>query len=511
LEKLHFPKSWRLIPLVLVSTLYIMMTGMEPPVLRAGLMLFCYLLGENLDAKDQPLNRLSFAALVLLVMRPNNLFEIGFQLSIMATLGIVVIYPALAECFSVKQKWLKPIWKGLLVSSAAQLAILPLLVNYFQQIAWSSPVVNLLLMIPAEIVVVGGLLGESLSLLLPWLGWFCLKIVDLTLNLIRLLVHLIGSQSWAAGFSPSWTWCWMLGYYLALVLLWEAWRPNLISRHVRDWGLALVVFLILLNLVVWLQLPHFLAEPALKITMLNVGQGDAIFVQAPDGARILIDGGDVGEGKAQVLPFLRKEGVERLDLVLGTHGHRDHLGGLSEVLVEIPTEKLLLPVPQTDDAQVFLRQLKRLRLKPTFCSKMRFRFGNQVIAQIISLPEAEDENDRSLVLALTYGKNQILLTGDLTEKGEAILYKQYPEYRKLAILKVGHHGSQYSTTLPFLTQVRPKIALISVGKDNRYGHPGTETLKRLYSLGIPIYRTDRQGQIDLALYLDRIIIKGAGE
>lgn len=509
LRILKVPKRWRIIPLTLGAGFYILMTGMEPPVIRAGLMVLIMLIGELLDAGDDNLNRLSLAALLLVIFNPNNLFEIGFQLSCTATLGVVWLYPLLKEYFPVRTPVLKPIGNGLLVSLGAQLMVLPVIVYYFQQISWSGPLVNLLLIIPAELIVVGGLAGEVLGLFWPFAGRLTLMVIDWALNLTKWIVGFFGSQSWSAFWTPRWPWPWMIGYFLGLILLLDWLRPNLLTGQRKiDRGTALITILVILNLAVWTGFFYQSTGDFLAVDFLDVGQGDAILVRAPDGSSALIDGGDEGRGRQRILPFLRENGIERLNLVFATHGHRDHLGGLDEVLQQVPLDILYLPPGikgrAFSDFKVTLQKLKISGKRA--CNRMKFRLGKTIKGEVFTFPSLGSENNRSLVILLGYGKNKLLLTGDLGFEGEEILTEKYPYLLKAIVLKVGHHGSVYSTGRPFLSQVKPGLAVISVGAGNRYGHPGKQTLNRLRSFGVSVCRTDRQGRISLRVYPDKLLV-----
>lgn len=503
---LRCPRKWRIVPLGLGVWFYILMTGMDPPVLRAGLMMLLFSAAETFRTGDSNVNRLSLAGMILIVLNPYNLFEIGFQLSFLATLGVVWIYPLLREYFPVpgmlKKFWLvKPFWEGILISTGAQSLVVPVIVHYFQMISWSGTLVNLILLIPAEIIVIGGFVGEMVGAIFPWAGWIVLTGVDWTIQFTRSIINIFGNQPWSASTVPRWPWPWFAAYYLGLIVVIDWLRPNRLNgkRMIRA-GTVAVLFLVVLTGVVWAVYLDKSVNDYLQVSCLDVGQGDAIYVKTPDGHTALIDGGDEDQGRRRILPFLRQMGVGRLDLVIGTHGHKDHLGGLPEVLAEIPAKRLMLPVQDTVDMQRFLDQLPEVKIERIRPGQSRkIRFGQAVIMEIMALavPEPASENDLSLVTIIHYRNEKFLLTGDLELEGESVLMRTYPDLLRATFLKVGHHGSNYSTGLDFLAQVRPKIAVISVGAGNKFGHPGKKTLNRLRSMGVKVYRTDQNGRVDV--------------
>jgi competence protein ComEC len=513
LRWLRVPERWRLWPLAAAIGGYTLMTGMEPPVLRAGLMLFFFLAGTWLGMGTRDgLNRLALAAWILLMLDPYALTQIGFQLSCGATLGVVWLFPLLRECFPAGRRWLRLIRDCLLISVAAQLPLLPILIHYFQQISWSGPIVNLFLLIPANLIVVGGLAGEALGAVFPAGGAIALTGLDWVLSLTRAIVHFWAGQPWAASYSPVWPWPWLLAYYLGLALFLDWIRPNRLTGlpHLKiRWGPALLVFLSVANLIGWTAYGYRLTHQCLQLTMIDVGQGDALLLKTPDGRSALIDCGNRGRGRRSVLPVLRREGIARLDQVYLSHGDLDHRGGLLEVLNVLPVGTLFLPAGSIEPELGRLRRAaERLGVRCRVAGNgTGVRLGRSVSGRIYEALEAGlSENDRSLVIALSFGKNKLLLTGDLSAEGEAMLSRKYPHELRAAVLKVGHHGSNGASTLNFLTQVRPLVGLISVGRSNHYGHPGPEALKRLRALAVPVYRTDRDGRIDLRLYSNRLSV-----
>lgn len=505
------PRRWQIGPLILGVWFYIMMTGMDPPALRAGVMLTIVLIGNILQVGDIPLNRLSLAAIILLLINPNNLFDPSFQLTFAATFGVSCLYPLLAEYLTVKRKFLGLMWKAILVSLSAQLMLIPILVQYFQMLSWISPLANIILVFPGEIAVIGGLAGEAIGNFQPCIGGLLLTLLQHLLNLIRVFNNWLGSFSWVASWSPQWPWPWMVGYYLGLALFIDVLRPNMLNRKHRQLklGPVLIGILLFVNLVVWGVYYYQLRGEYLQVAFLDVGQGDAILIRSLNGKYAMVDGGDVGRGRRAILPYFKKNGIIRLEQVFLTHYHQDHWGGLIEVLNHIPTKEILLPPSKnTNSHLLFEAGIKSMTVnRRTIRKGMLFNIGRGAKIEVLEVPDLESENDRSVVLLLSFGKIRLLLTGDLSFKGEELLLKKSPYQLKAALLKVGHHGSNYASGLSFVSQIKPGLAVISVGAENRFGHPGPATLNRLSSLGAKILRTDSLGIIDCRIYKDRIMVR----
>lgn len=507
-------KRRQIVPLILGVWFYIMMTGMDPPALRAGIMLTIVLIGDILRAGDIPLNRLSLAAIILLIMNPHNLFAPSFQLTFAATFGVTCLYPLLAEYLPVKNKILGLFWKGILASLSAQLMLIPILVHYFQMISWVSPLANIILIFPGEVAVIGGLAGEAIGNFQPSLGRLILVLIQQVLNLIRGLINWLGNFSWAASWSPQWPWPWIAGYYLGLALLIDALRPNMLDGKHRQFklGPVLIGLLLFANVVVWGIYYQQIQEEYLQVVFLDVGQGDAILIRSFNGKYAMVDGGDVGKGKRAILPYFQKVGVLQLERIILTHYHQDHWGGLIEVLNKIPVKEVLLPPAKDQESLILETEIKSRQIyHRTIHQGMHFNLGKGALLEVLEVPSLDSENDRSVVLLVAFGKIRLLLTGDLAFKGEELLLKRSPHRLKAALLKVGHHGSNYSSGLLFLSQIKPGLAIISVGEGNRFGHPGPATLNRLRSLGAKIFRTDSQGMIECRIYKDRIMVRTSKE
>ena len=252
------------------------------------------------------------------------------------------------------------------------------------------------------------------------------------------------------------------------------------------------------------------ANGDLEVFFLDVGQGDATLVTTPGGKHILIDGG-VGEGygtkdqgKKTVLPYLRKNGIRRLDTVVITHPDFDHIGGLISVVKSKPIQiGEVLDPGLAHPSEAYLELLKAIRERP----EIQYRqprsgdildCGEEVRAEVVSPPYLlEDNNECSIVIKMTYGNISFLLTGDAAGTAEKLMIGKYGYRLRVTVLKAGHHGSKHSTGEEFLEYLLPRVVIVSAGKDNKYGHPNEEVIGRVKKRGAKIYRTDQQGTITI--------------
>lgn len=234
----------------------------------------------------------------------------------------------------------------------------------------------------------------------------------------------------------------------------------------------------------------------LRVHYIDVNQGDGILIQC-DGEAMLLDAGKNDEGQ-RVISYLKKEGIRKLNVIVGTHPHEDHIGGLDMVIDEFEVGKVILPEVSTNTRtfEDLLDSIDRKGLKIEDAKAgQSFKLGGAEIS-ILSPGGStyEDMNNNSVVLRLVYGKRAFLFTGDAGELAEQDIMASGATLGA-DVLKIGHHGSKYSTGNDFLEAVRPTYGVISVGKGNEYGHPAERTMKRLEEAGVTIYRTDLNGTI----------------
>jgi competence protein ComEC len=473
---------------------FALVVGGQPSVLRATVMGLLLLAALLLDRQSQLPNALALATLVLLLWRPGDLWEPGFQLSFAATAGIVYLAPWLTERLTARgtPPWLAA---AVAVSLGAQAVVTPLMAAHFNQLSLIGVVANLAVVPLAAVATTLGMVALLAELLPGPLGPLLFDCLWLILLTLRALVALAASLPAAMVYLPAPTLAASLAWYGAVLL-----APEVAgSRRRRALLGALLLAVATLSAWPWLR-P---TERMLRVTFLDVGQGDAILVELPDGPRLLVDGGPGGAGRFDVgervlAPFLWNRPLGRLDVVALSHWDADHSGGLAAVLARFPVGELWESGRAPGGAPETMAALARARVpRRVLTAGQRLWLGHAVLTVLGPAPgPPQAANDESLVLRLDWRGLSLLLPGDLGARGEALMLERGGPLRVLA-LKVAHHGSRSSTGAPFLAAARPRVAVISVGARNPFRHPSPEALARLEATGARVYRTDRDGAVIL--------------
>lgn len=269
----------------------------------------------------------------------------------------------------------------------------------------------------------------------------------------------------------------------------------------RKFVIGVITVLFCFNILAWSAVFEISGQ-SLKVVFFDVGQGDSIFIETPKRTQILIDGGPskkIIEKLAQELPFFDRS----IDFIIATHPDSDHIAGLAEVLKSYKVDLVGWTgiKGSTAEFQEFNNEIEENKSGKVVLKKGQKVFiGKNLYFEVLAPLEdfegktAKDYNTSSLVLKMAYGKNNFLFTGDASVSIEKKLVEEGSDISS-QVLKIGHHGSKSSTSDLFLEKVNPEIAVIQVGKDNRYGHPSSEVLERLAKYGIKVMRTDEAGDI----------------
>lgn len=498
---------------------YTLMIGCGVSSIRAFVMFFVRM-GADITGRDYDMpTSLALAAAVIVAWQPLYLLDAGFLLSFGALLGITAVYPCLEFCF-LRGKKGKKLFGSIFASLAINLTLLPVMLYFYFEFPLYSIILNLLV-IPLMSLVLGiGVTGSLAALVLGGAGAVLLQVCKgllifyekaCTLSMELPMSRIVSGQPEKG---------WIVVYYALLFMFCltvyrlkavkkyggtgsEIWL--IISVYKKTLGGAAVIFLC--GMLFTACRLSYNNGGRLRVTMLDVGQGDGLYINGPRGTRYFIDGGssDVSSvGKYRIEPFLKSQGTKTLDYVFISHGDADHMNGIEKLLdsqrLGIRIRNLVLPPERVQD-----ESLKKLALKAaengTRVAVMEagdtMREGDFKLT--CKAPAAaykgEAGNAASMVLEAEFGELDMLFTGDVEGDGERLLEKN--GLRQYDVLKVAHHGSKNSSSQAFLKQTMPRIAWISSGIDNRYGHPHEETVKKLEEIGSRIYGTQKCGAVTL--------------
>ncbi len=499
----NLPRSALLVISLLGVWAFALVTGMKPPVFRASLMATLFVIAMIRDKRADALNLLSFAALVILALRPGDLYSVGFQLSFAAVAGIVLLHPffeqRIRKISLIDRAYAHalPRWtlSLMIVSLSAQLGTLPVSAWHFGSFSLVGMLANLFAIPLVFVAVATAFVMLIASAFWPGAAAVFAATVHVVITLVVELAAVMARLPFAAveGWYPDFPLIVLYG----LVLFW------LLAGSGRIRFYTLLAMLLVLNFRVWAPVLSGSAR-LLEVAVLDVGQGDAIVVRSPTGRAMLIDAGpafaDVSAGERHVVPFLQRQGIRQLDVVVVTHPHLDHFGGLFAVAETIPLGKVVFA--DTGYASPVFRNLLsflNFRNVPIQIARRGDLLDelDPVLGMILAPPEDlavldKHLNNASIVLKLMYGRTAFLFTGDAEERAERRV-SGYGGFLRAAVLKAGHHGSRTSSTPAFLSRAQPEIAVFSAGAFNKYGHPDPGILARYRAVGASIHRTDLQG------------------
>jgi len=513
---------------------YAMLTGMHPPIIRAAIMVSLFLTAEILGRQRSAVTALALAAAVMVGIEPRLLWSASFQMSFMAMMGLISLFPLFQ---SAGRKAVNAAWgegrrgtsaayfiaDGFSVTLAALAGVGPLIAYYFGIISFVSPPATLLTLPVLPAIIVSGGLAGSLGLVAPAaaqvVGWIAWGFLSYLLAVVSAFAAIPLSFVRAAPIAPSLLWL----YYAALAAVLyltrrrragtiaEAPPPTttpgtgriaeLLSSSPRKWLIPPLLAAAVLLSAAAAAMP----DDNLHVSFLNVGQGDAILIHRGT-QQVLVDGGPSPQAitveLGKKMPFWDRT----IELVVSTHPSADHLTGLVEVVDRYRVERVLQP--ETDSQSgIYGQWLQVLEEKDTECltarAGQRIDLGGGAVIEVLN-PQApplegtySDEDNNGIILRVTMGEASFLLTADAMAEAESELMICRASLES-TVLKVGHHGSNTSTTPRFLAVVDPQLAVISVGANNTYGHPTDEVTARLAEkVGAEnIYRTDRDGAIE---------------
>ncbi len=504
---------------------YSLMIGFSVSVMRAYLMLLLRVGADVTGRVYDMQTALLLSAAIAIANQPLYFTDASFWLSYGAIVGILLAVPVIKRCVPARMFEIKGV-RGILdagvVSLAVQLFLFPLVLMFYYELSVYSIFLNVIV-VPLMTWVLGlGMFGSMAYAVFSPLGRVLLRFVDWLLMLVAWAGEVFAGLPCSRLVFGQPKWWEIVIYYCFLFAIFYIISK---SYHGKTEDMKMskmckkIVIVLGLGLIISVCLFVPIPNGRLQIIMLDVGQGDCIFMRGPQGDTYLIDGGssDVNEvGRYRMEPFLKSQGVGTLDYVFLSHGDADHYSGILELIERqrfgVRIENLVLPGNYMRSEELMDLTAKAGEAGIRVCTMDAGESIEEGKFKLLCLqPQKEsgdgdvrsqknayalEDNAGSMILQVQFGNFDMLFTGDVEGEGEALL-AQNPYLTECDVLKVSHHGSKNSTSEEFLEQVRPKLALISSGLNNSYGHPHRETLERLKQIGSKIYQTAEYGAIRL--------------
>lgn len=495
-------KIYKYLIIVIILAGYTAMTGFRPSVCRAALMFSLVIISKSFGRPYHIYNSLYLSALLILLWNPLYISDAGFLLSFIVTFFIISIAPILENRLDFLPSYLA---KSFSLSLSAWLGIAPLSAYFFYKISFIAIIANIVI-IPLTGVV---LILSLISIVMSYLSLNIASIFSLINEFFIALLIMIGKKLSLLPFAYRYIAqpeiISVILYYIIILLFFYTlhfWSDyNYQEKQKKS-------FLIISFTLIFLFVNILYTSSLLEVHFINVGQGDCIFIQTPGKENILIDGGgtvfnDYDVGKNKVIPYLRRKGIQKIDMMFLTHPDLDHLEGLVSILKEMSVDKVF-DTELTCESMTYLEFLSLIQENKDI-SYYKIKAGdiieiNKNLNIFVLNPDKSncysseaDFNNNSIVLKLQYKNANFLFTGDIEKEIEVKLLSE-DICLESDILKVAHHGSSSSSYGIFLETVNPEVAVISVG-DNNFGHPDSDVVNRLENVCQRVFRTDLNGTI----------------
>ena len=506
LSKKSFGIRRRKILSIMFILIFMVIVNMSSSVVRAGISTIIAIFATLIYRKQDTYTTISIALLLTLLNNPFAIFDVGLQLSYLATLSIIIFYSKFTQKqFNNKVK--KYLYESAMLTLSANILILPITIYEFNTIPINSIISNLLAGPLLGICIILGMFTVIISTVCFPVSKLIAFPLQIILKILIKIIELISKIPFGNyTVKTPWFIVMFLTYAIIATLIYNKKKITKILTMI-----TLIIFIVM-------QVCAFInIDGKLKIYFIDVGQGDSMLVKTVRGKNILIDGGgskdpDYDIGEKNLVPYLLDRRIKTLDYVIISHFDEDHATGVAQILGKIDVSSIILTrqLEENDIYRHILSIAKEKKIKLIYVKEGDVLKIGGIKISIIH-PENKlminnPMNNNSIVCKVEYNSFSMLLTGDIEMEAEELILRKNINL-KADVLKVAHHGSKTSTTGEFLKAINPKVALIGVGKNNNFGHPSNEVIQRLKENGTRIYRTDENGEISITVNKKGRIIK----
>jgi len=497
-ELISFSRNVKFWGTTLIIVLYSTLIGWPIPVRRAAVMAVLALLALHYGEKRKLADTLGLAGVLILAVNPADLFRISFQLSFLATWGIVYLYPSLKKRFDLKGK----VADLIMVPLCAQAATLSLTAYYFNLFTPLAVIANIIVTYLAGVIVILGFLAFIFSGIADFLAAFFLYPAGFFIELIYTMVACLNSIPYGSIWVATPAWVSVLIYHLVLAGIAFYWQKAKDKKYNKRY--EVLAALVLIGFVGWLLIPAGLFNRGkMEVVFLDVGQGDCVIIKTPRGRFMMVDGGgsefsDVG--RKRVLPYFHHKGIRSLEWIINTHPDTDHLQGVVAAAQELRVKCLGVPLSLINCSEYLpLKQIagqKDIRFYG-LAQGQSWQVDNCYIRVLHPPPgqySGSDYNGQSLVLIISYQDFSMLLTGDI---GSEVIMKLDGERQlsDVTLVKVPHHGSKNSFLPAFYARIKPELAVVQAARNNPFGHPHPAIINYLQQNHIQVLRNDLHGAV----------------
>lgn len=472
---------------------FMAITNFTPSVTRACIMAILTLFSSIIYRKSDVYTNISVAALITLIFNPYSLLDLGFQLSYGGTIGIIIFIKRIQEKKS-NSKVINYIKQMALVSIYANIIIIPIMMYHFNTVSFTFIISNIMASPILGIIVITGFLFIIASITVKPLTRLIAIFIKPILSILIKISQICSKLPFSNILVVTPYMFNVISYYAIILYCIKSKKNNKCKIII-----CLLIVLILINFII------YIFPQKLRIFFIDVGQGDSTLIITPDKKTVLVDGGgsdsfDVGE--KVLLPYLLDRRILKVDYVLISHFDTDHCGGILTIMEKVKVKNIIIS-EQAEHSENYERFKKLMIHKKIRLIEVKkgdkIKIGRysefKILFPTSRLLSENSLNNNSIVAQFNYNNFKMLFTGDIEKLAEQQILKTEKAEIRADILKVAHHGSKTSSIPEFIKAVRPKIALIGVGKNNTFGHPNQQTIKNLENIKCRIYRTDLQGEI----------------
>ena len=507
---------------------YMFLTGFSASIIRAGIMGIILISSKIFYKNNDVLTNIAISALIILLKNPYTILDLSFQFSYGGTIGIILFQKFISKNFLEKIIKSKKIIEIISVTISAQIIILPISIIQFNKLNIYFILTNLIIgfiigpvmacgfiflitliinvktaqifSIILQIAIKALILTSQIAKLpysniyLPTPNFIQIIIYFLSIHIFMFIYYIYNTKNKTQTVKRFRNIISMIKFYLKYRM-----KPKTKSR-------TKIISIIIIALIMVMQI----IPKDLKVYFVDVNQGDSTFIVTPKGKTILIDGGGssyTNVGKNTLLPYILDRGYTKIDIVIISHMDLDHCDGIIYLMDKIKIKTIIIgkQYEESDNYKRFVKLAKEKRIEVKIVEAGENINIERNVNLDILWPDSKNKisenaiNNNSLVFKLKYKKYSILFTGDIEEIAEKAILERYRNMLQSTILKVAHHGSKTSTTAEFLKAVKPRYALIGVGKNNKFGHPSENTIKKLKEMKVKIFRTDELGEITIKM------------